>query len=117
MARFKEGEYAFDHGGYIVKILKVDETSGTYTIEYDDPTCEWDGKQKTHPIDRCDKAFRGQSKSTHTSAPIREDANHMHNLEPKLSFGEKLIAIGFTLFVAYMIFSFADLYYIKFYKG
>lgn len=42
---------------------------------------------------------REESQSNITST----DANHMHNLEPKLSFGEKLFIGGFALFVAFVV--------------
>ena len=91
MARFKEGEYVIDHGGYLVKIIKVDEAFGTYTMEYDDPTCEWDGKQKTHPIARCDKGFQGQSNPADTLAPslIKKDGLEAIIVDERFEMGKE----------------------------
>lgn len=43
--------------------------------------------------------------------PIKEDADHMHNLEPRFSLPEKLIIAASALCIAYVLVASANFYF------
>ena len=61
MARFKEGETLFNHAGILERVISINADKGTYTLQVDDASVDYDGRIVEHPIDRVDKTYKGQT--------------------------------------------------------